>query len=119
MKRLTVIILIVALSAFALTNCVSGTEKKDNIYQEKIRLEQPIEFRPKRFPIGGNPNDHDCIRGDYHHVYKTDTGMHGQEVWLCCVPVDEILSDSFQCGGSHLMLPLYRDPDYFDNVKLT
>ena len=35
------------------------------------------------------------------HIYDTDQGQYGQrEVFLCCVPADEILSDSFNCGSS-------------------
>jgi hypothetical protein len=52
------------------------------------------------FP-GGDPASHACIRGEYTHVYETSQGLGGdREVWPCCIPVDEILSDSFRCAAS-------------------
>ena len=72
-------------------------------YTRELSLGKTIEFRPRRLPTGGATSNHPCIQGSYNHVYETDYGQYGQrEVWLCCVPVDEILRESFNCGESAL-----------------
>lgn len=97
MKALIMILITGLLFFVALTAC-TGAKR---IYKKGMSLEKTIEFRPKQLATGGDVTDHPCIRGSYIHVYDTDQGQYGQrEVWLCCVPVDEILSDSFDCGCS-------------------
>ena len=55
---------------------------------------------------------HVCVRGDYTHVYETSQGLSGdREVWLCCIPVDEILRDSFRCADSRFPA-LFGSSDY-------
>lgn len=71
---------------------------------KKVQLGRPLEFRPIRVP-SGDVTDHPCLRGNYIHQYRT-SGMTGDEVWLCCIPVNEILSDSFQCAGARFSLSL-------------
>jgi hypothetical protein len=73
---------------------------RTQIYLREIQLDRALEFRPRRMPsgdVGGNA----CLRGSYTHAYET-TGMTGREVWLCCIPADEILKDTFQCAGGTL-----------------
>lgn len=73
-------------------------------YKKSISLGNALAFRPRRLPSGGATSSHACIRGDYNHVYETNGGYHGDEVWLCCVPVNEILRDSFHCAST--LLPI-------------
>ena len=108
MKRASVIFLLVFISATMLGACVG----KKRMYKDRLGLEKTIEFRPRRLPGGGAPNEHPCIQGNYYHRYETENGMHGYEVWLCCVPVNEVLSDSFGCDGSFLALPHIGNSDY-------
>lgn len=62
-----------------------------------VQLGRPFEVRPMRVPRG-DVTGHPCLRGSYIHQYRT-SGVTGAEVWLCCIPVNEILSESFQCAG--------------------
>ncbi len=39
------------------------------------------------------------MEGAYTHVYEMQSALYGSEVWLCCVPVDELLRESFWCAG--------------------
>ena len=95
-SAVTLIVGILSLS-IALAACVAAPSE----YKKAMSIEKTLEFRPRRLPSGGDATDHPCIRGSYIHVYDTDQGQYGQrEVWLCCVPVDEILSESFDCGSS-------------------
>ena len=65
-------------------------------YREKVVVGKPIEFQCE----SEDRTDHPCLRdGSYHHVYETDNGLHGREVWLCCIDPDEILRDSFHCSS--------------------
>lgn len=55
------------------------------------------------------------MRGEYSHVYETEHGWTGHEVWLCCVPVNELLRDSFHCSNAALLSALgdsLGDADY-------
>jgi hypothetical protein len=70
-------------------------------YKNEVSLGRTLAFLPRRFPAAGDPASHACIRGDYTHVDNTSQGLGGdREVWLCCIPVDEILIDSFRCADS-------------------
>ena len=94
MKEKVTLLIVWVLIIMSLSACAGRK------YTKGITIDKPIEFRPKRLATGGDPADHPCIQGSYYHVYDTNQGMYGQrEVWLCCVPVNEILSDSFNCGG--------------------
>lgn len=93
---------VIGVGLLLLSGCATIGEQK-RIYKTELRLERAIEFRPVRLPTGA-PTDHPCIRGDYYHVYETDEGCWGREVYLCCVPIEEILSDSFYCAGEAFSL---------------
>ena len=60
--------------------------------RSEIQLGGPLEFRPRRVP-SGDVGSHACLSGSYTYPYET-AGITGREVWLCCIPVDEILSES-------------------------
>jgi hypothetical protein len=75
----------------------SGPAVTARTYYGEVHLGRPLAFRLQRVPRG-DVAGHDCLRGSYTHVYR-GAGFSGQEVWLCCVPVDEILSDAFRCAA--------------------
>lgn len=101
MKRSALMLLPALCLSLGLAACV----EKPRAYTSDIKLAKPLEFRPRRLPTG-DPTDHPCIRGGYTHVFDTDDGQYGQrEVWLCCVPVEAILSGSFNCGVSDFPTP--------------
>lgn len=54
----------------------------------------PILARPRELPApSGAAGAHACVRGAYTHRWA-----HGSEVYLCCVPLPELLSPSFHCA---------------------
>jgi hypothetical protein len=109
------VLLISALTlCFILLGCESGKRvtksRMTTTYVSKLELDHAIEFRPRQIPVGA-ATDHPCLRGDYTHVYETDNGIHGHEVWLCCVPINELLSDNFNCSDQ-LFLPIFGSEEY-------
>lgn len=93
-------------------------------YKREFRIGRPIELRPlvareelpfKTSPFAANEN---CMEGNYDYVYETESGMHGHEVWLCCVPIDELLEDYFHCADTgvdaFLSIPLLAYPQVSD-----
>ncbi len=114
MKRLGIISLLLLLVAVALAGWWLSAQKQAEPgrgYMKKLGLGRTLELRPRKLPTGGDPGAHACIRGDYNHVYTTSAGWHGDEVWLCCIPVHEILRDSFQCSAS-LIPEVFGSSDY-------
>jgi hypothetical protein len=82
----------------------------DGARRSEIHLGRPFAFRPRQLPTGGDPASHACIRGDYIYRYET-SGLQGREVWLCCIPPEEILRESFHCADS-LFPALFGNSDY-------
>ena len=115
MRKGALAILLLAATAVVVSSCNLTDGQKgspDKTFQAEVSLGQTLAFIPRRFPADGDPESHACIRGDYTHVYETSSGISGdREVWLCCLPVDEILSDSFRCADS-LFPALFGDTDY-------
>jgi hypothetical protein len=77
--------------------------------RSQIQLDRPLEFRPRRV-LRGDVGSHACLSGSYSYPYEA-AGITGREVWLCCIPVDEILRESFQCAGGTLPRP-FGSPEY-------
>jgi hypothetical protein len=101
---------IAVVSSCNLTDGQNGRPEKT--FKTEVSLGQTLALFPRRFPADGDPESHACIRGNYTHVYETSQGFSGErEVWLCCVPVDEILSGSFRCADSPFPA-LFGDTDY-------
>ena len=72
-----------------------------DVFQDKIEVGRTLEFRPRRFPTGA-PTDHACLRGNYTHRYESTAGFSGREVWLCCVPIEELAREAFQCADESI-----------------
>ncbi|MGL4961864.1 MAG: hypothetical protein ACRC67_11565 [Inquilinus sp.] len=75
-------------------------------YRSEIELGRTLEIRPRRLSTGGDIGNNSCIRGSYTHRYQATDG----DVWLCCIPPNEILSSSFNCSGSVISI-LFPDSD--------
>lgn len=112
---------LVALAALALPLAVGcsppaeETRPAAKVFADHYRLGRAFEVRPAPFRTGGFPSNERCMEGNYTYVYETDTPLHGREVWLCCVPVEELLRDSFSCAGEVLVggaLAYIGDADY-------
>ena len=108
MKRWASAIPVLAFVIFALSACDSGSREPTRGYKRAVNLERTLAFRPRRFP-DGDASAHPCIRGDYSHVYEAQSALFEDDVYLCCVPVEEILSDSFPCAASPI-------PNIFGNT---
>lgn len=97
-------ILLVAVVLATVVGCESRKTRSSNVsrtYGQKIYLGRPMELRPgKRLPRrpSEDPTDHPCLNGSYYHLYETDNGLKGREVWLCCIDPDLILSGRFDCN---------------------
>jgi hypothetical protein len=100
MRRLGLAILCSALTV-VVSSCNVFDGEQDRTYRTEVSLGRTLALTPRRLPTNGDPASHACVRGDYTHVYQTSQGMSGdREVWLCCIPVEEILGDSFRCADS-------------------
>ena len=97
MRRSGLAILCSALTVVSSCGVFNG----ERTYRTEVSLGRTLALTPRRLPANGDPASHACVRGDYTHVYQTSQGMSGdREVWLCCIPVEEILSNSFRCADS-------------------
>src|SRR4029434_1407027 len=85
----------------SLSLVLASCAARERAYRTDLKLGKPLEFRP-RYPFPkGDVGSNACLQGNYNHVYRTNDGQYGQsEVWLCCVPVAEILKESFPCGSA-------------------
>jgi len=112
MKWSTVISIFIAFILIGLQGCGYRIVKQKNYVKKPMLIGDPIRIRPAPFKTGGFPSNETCMAGNYYHVYDSDSGLHGREVWLCCVPIDELLRDSFLCADGLLSMNYIGDPDY-------
>lgn len=98
------------------TSKIGYSSIKNIRYSRQVKLDHPILVKPHTLPSagGGDTSDHPCLRGEYSHIYEA-TGLHAGEVWLCCVPINDLLTDNFNCGDV-LLIPGYGDEEY---MKIT
>ncbi len=90
-----------ALPALCLCLALAGCVERPPSYKTALALDKSFAFRPGRLAPSEDRTDHPCLRGNYNHVWETDDGRYGRrEVWLCCVPPDDIIDGSFDCGSS-------------------
>jgi len=76
-----------------------GSEPKQGQLAAEVRLGRPLTIRPGTFPAPlGDPRSHACLQGNYIYPYRISSGVHAGEVWVCCVPINELLQATFQCG---------------------
>ena len=67
--------------------------QKASAYKDPVDLGHPIFIRPRKLSGGGDVTNHPCLKGQYYHRF-----VLGSEVWLCCIPVNELLIESFKCA---------------------
>ena len=77
------------------------------IYQTEVRLGEPISIGAAPFRTGGFPANENCMSGNYVHNHTITSGLRAGEVWLCCVPVNELLRESFSCAAGALVIGPY------------
>ena len=64
----------------------------------EIRLGGTLTLAERPFRVGGFPANEACVEGDYTHAYTITAGIRAGEVWLCCVPIAELLRENFSCA---------------------
>jgi len=107
--------LIMILIIFGLSvifGCRTGTKLNAEYVKKPIKLGEGLRIKPPPFKTSPFSSNEQCMNGNYIYVYETDSGLHGREVWLCCVPPEELLQDSFACASGMLVLPYIGDEDY-------
>jgi hypothetical protein len=94
----------VALGAIVVLLGMFGCELREpriERYRKEVRFDRPLVIRPG---AAGAQAAEGCMNGSYLHRYTITSGINAGEVWLCCVPIAELLRDSFRCGG---IMPVY------------
>jgi hypothetical protein len=67
-------------------------------FTNEVRLGESLATMPGQFPAGAVAWT-GCLEGNYHHLYQISSGFRAGDVYLCCVPIDELLRQSFDCGS--------------------
>jgi hypothetical protein len=81
-----------------LTSLLRGDSGDERQFASEVRLGAPLTIRPGSFASGAQAWQ-GCLEGNYIYPYRISSGVHAGDVWLCCVPIDELLRETFQCGG--------------------
>ncbi|HEX3035272.1 MAG TPA: hypothetical protein VHT73_09080 [Thermodesulfobacteriota bacterium] len=102
------IILIFACAAVILGGCGGLTAKPERIYQAELRLGNPLSVGVVPFRTGGFPSNENCMNGNYIYPYEIKSGFRTGEIWLCCIPINELLSNSFSCTDGVLIIGTYN-----------
>lgn len=74
------------------------TGAKRGRFAGEVRLGERLATTPGRFAAGAQAWQ-GCLDGNYFYPYRISSGRRAGDVWLCCVPIDELLRESFDCGG--------------------
>ena len=74
----------------------------------EIRLGGTLTLAERPFRIGGFPSNEACVAGDYTHSYTITSGIRAGEVWLCCVPIAELLRESFSCADGVVLVGTFN-----------
>jgi hypothetical protein len=93
-QRLCLVVVAVAL----IVSC-SGYQTKQRISLEEFRTEKSVAIASAASGAQANQN---CLNSTYIYHYQISSGVNVGEVWLCCIPIDELLRDSFRCNGVDL-----------------
>jgi hypothetical protein len=66
----------------------------------ELNLGRGLAISPAPLSEGGGARAWEgCLKGHYRHAYRMSSGVNAGAAYLCCVPIDELLRDSFSCGG--------------------
>lgn len=110
MRSLSVFGISAALSMMLAQGCgrdpEPGAVERPKVFAHRLELGQRFELIAAPFRTGGFPSNERCMEGSYIYRHETNSPQYGREVWLCCVPVEELLRESFQCAGE-ILAPLF------------
>ena len=93
---------------------MSGFFTPDGLAQSPTNIDSPRGSPSPRQPNLAFPRERHrprgmghvpCLEGSYFHRYEHQRGSRNEEVWLCCVPIEELLKDSFKCQEERTILP--------------
>jgi hypothetical protein len=108
MTAINVQMLRLVLAVSAMTLFCSACQTAQRIPLDEFRAGKPIVIAPAASGAQANQN---CLNGTYIYRYQISSGVHAGDVWLCCIPINELLRDSFRCGGSLLPVHLGSSAD--------
>ena len=94
-----------AVAAFSLLICiaVSVPSWADEYTPMVPHPEQLGRVHPEKKIEAGKPIGiawEGCVDGRYIYNYTISAGINKGDAWLCCVPTNVLLEDSFRCGES-------------------
>ncbi len=89
-----------------LNNSSTMTKYKTSVIVQPGQIIRFQEKGPPRATRSGEPSA--CLRGSYYHRFETTGEGRNREVLLCCVPVEELLKDSFPCSTEIPMFAIYN-----------
>jgi hypothetical protein len=67
-------------------------------YLKELELGKPHSLRPEVISEGNAQACEACMEGRYYHQYTISDGVNAGNVWLCCVPINELARESFHCS---------------------
>ena len=105
------------LLALALGAGCRPAEAPPREFVHEIRIGRTLTLAERPFRIGGFPSNEDCVEGDYTHAYTITAGVHSGEVWLCCVPIAELLRESFSCADGVVLVGTFNGGNA-DDLKI-
>jgi hypothetical protein len=77
--------------------CSCSSSKKLS-YAKAVKLGTPALVIPGIMHTGGAQACESCLAGNYYHPYKIEAGINAGNVYLCCVPIEELARESFDCS---------------------
>ena len=78
---------------------LSACQTRQRVFENEFRAKGPITI----VPAGATAQARQfCLDSNYIYRYQVAQGVHAGDVWLCCIPINELLRDSFRCGGFQL-----------------
>lgn len=92
--------------ALSLALLCSACQTRQRVFESDFFAQGPFAIAPAGGTAQANQN---CLSGRYIHRYQVSSGVHAGDVWLCCIPINELLRDSFRCGGRQV-------PSHFGNA---
>ena len=77
------------------------TDPRLELIPQKVKFGRTVEVVPGSLSGSGHAQAwQGCMEGRYFYDYRITAGVNAGDAWICCVPVNELLRDSFGCGMS-------------------
>ncbi len=92
-------ILVLIFMFFVIISCSSSRKIS---YQKMVRLNGPASVKPNVIQTGSAQACESCMEGNYMYQYRIAEGTHAGDAYVCCVPIDVLARESFDCTYYHL-----------------